>query len=98
MLTNPPVPFDFCVADPISHLRDRWVNVRLAYCLNSVLNVKAVVAAFNQEPLSSRGLLCDYKPSDAIRMQLFEAPEDTDAGHGVQKCSGAVLVQDQECK
>ena len=25
------------------------VNVRLAKCLNSVLNVKAVVAAFNQE-------------------------------------------------
>ena len=24
------------------------VNARLAYCLNSVLNVKAVVAAFNQ--------------------------------------------------
>ena len=25
------------------------VNVRLAYCLNSVLNVKALVGAFNQE-------------------------------------------------
>ena len=25
------------------------VNARLAYCLNSVLNMKAVVAAFNQE-------------------------------------------------
>ena len=25
------------------------MNARLAYCLNSVLNVKAVVAAFNQE-------------------------------------------------
>ena len=30
-------------------LRDPGVNARLAYCLNSVLNVKAVVAAFNQE-------------------------------------------------
>ena len=30
-------------------LRDRGVNARLALCLNSVLNVKAVVAAFNQE-------------------------------------------------
>ena len=29
--------------------RDRGVNARLAWCLNSVLNVKAVVAAFNQE-------------------------------------------------
>ena len=27
----------------------RGVNARLAWCLNSVLNVKAVVAAFNQE-------------------------------------------------
>ena len=36
MLTNPPVPFDFCVADPIS----RW---------ETVLNVKALVGAFNQE-------------------------------------------------
>ena len=27
----------------------RGVNVHLAQCLNSVLNVKAVVAAFNQE-------------------------------------------------
>ena len=30
-------------------LRDRRVNARSASCLNSVLNVKAVVAAFNQE-------------------------------------------------
>ena len=30
-------------------LRDRGVHARLAYCLNSVLNVKAVVAAFNKE-------------------------------------------------
>ena len=34
-------------------LRDRGVNARLAQCLNSVLNVKAVVAAFR-----------DYEPSD----------------------------------
>ena len=27
----------------------RGVNVRLAYCLNSVLNVKALVGAFNQK-------------------------------------------------
>ena len=30
-------------------LRDRGVNVHLAQCLNSVLNVREVVAAFNQE-------------------------------------------------
>ena len=47
-------------------LRDRGVNARLALCLNSVSNVKAVVAAFNQEKalVTSRGLLRDYKPSD----------------------------------
>ena len=42
MLTNPPVPYDLCVGVP-------WVNARLAECLNSVLNVKALVGAFNQE-------------------------------------------------
>ena len=26
-----------------------WVDVRLAFCLNSVLNVKAIVGPFNQE-------------------------------------------------
>ena len=26
-----------------------WVNARLTWCLNSVLNVKALVGAFNQE-------------------------------------------------
>ena len=30
-------------------LRDRGVNAHLAKCLNSVLNVKALVGAFNQE-------------------------------------------------
>ena len=30
-------------------LRDRGVNVCLAKCLNSVLNVKALVGAFNQD-------------------------------------------------
>ena len=30
-------------------MRDRGVNARLAQCLNSVLNVKALVGAFNQE-------------------------------------------------
>ena len=30
-------------------MRDRGVNARLVWCLNSVLNVKALVGAFNQE-------------------------------------------------
>ena len=45
MLTNPPIPYD-----PISRLLYlSWVNARLASCLNSALNVKALVGAFNQE-------------------------------------------------
>ena len=42
-------------------LRDRGVNVRLAQCLNSVLDVKALVGAFNQEKalVGGRGLLRD---------------------------------------
>ena len=31
------------------HVYLPWVNTRLALCLNSVLNVKALVGAFNQE-------------------------------------------------
>ena len=48
MLTNLPVPCDFCVGDPILHLLTTY-NVCLAYYLNSVLNVKALVTTFNQE-------------------------------------------------
>ena len=44
MLTNLPILYDFCVGNGVD-----GVNARLAECLNSVLNVKAVVAAFNQE-------------------------------------------------
>ena len=42
----------------------RGVNTRLAQCLNSVLNMKAVVAAFN--------LLRDYEPSDGTFEALLE--------------------------
>ena len=37
MLTNLPIPYDFCV------------NAHLAYSLNSVLNVKVLEGTFNQE-------------------------------------------------
>ena len=50
-------------------LRDRGVNARLAYCLNSVLNVKAVVAAFNQE----KALVEASSVITNLRMELFEA-------------------------
>ena len=46
MLTNPPVSLH---RGPNFTLRDRGVNARLAKCLNSVLNVKALVGASNQE-------------------------------------------------
>merc|ERR1711994_255922 len=45
MLTNPPVPYDFCVGVPISHL----LTVGSTPVQHSVLNVKALVGAFNQE-------------------------------------------------
>ena len=45
------------------------VSVRLAKCLNSVLNVKAVVAAFNQE----KALVGAFSVITNLRMELFEA-------------------------
>ena len=45
------------------------VNACLAYCLNSVLNVKAVVAAFNQE----KALVGAFSVITILRMDLFEA-------------------------
>ena len=45
------------------HIYLTWVNTCLALCLNSVLNVKALEGAFNQEKalVANRGLLRDYK-------------------------------------
>ena len=48
MLTNQPVPYDFCVSDPISSL----LTVGSTPVKHSVLNVKALVGP-------SRGLLRD---------------------------------------
>ena len=45
MLTNPPVPYDFCAGVPISCL----LTVGSMPILHSVLNVKVLVGAFNQE-------------------------------------------------
>ena len=45
------------------------VNAGLAQCLNSVLNVKAVVAAFNQE----KALVGAFSVITNLRMELFEA-------------------------
>ena len=46
-----------------------WVNTCLAYCLNSVLNVKAVVAAFNQE----KALVGAFSMITNLQMELFQA-------------------------
>jgi len=50
-------------------LRDRGVNARLAWCLNGVLNVKAVVAAFSQE----WALVGAFSVIADLRMELFQA-------------------------
>ena len=55
-------------------LRDHGINTRLAKCLNSVLNVKAVVAAFNQE----KALVGAFSVITNLRMDLFEALESID--------------------
>ena len=48
MLTNLLIPYDLGVKIPISR-QLTMSNAYLALCLNSVLNVKALVGAFNQE-------------------------------------------------
>ena len=71
MLTNPPVLYDFCDSIPISCLLTvgRGVNARLAQCLNSVFNVKAVVATFNNE----KALVGAFSVITNLRMELFQA-------------------------
>ena len=45
------------------------VNAHLALCLDSVLNVKAVVATFNQE----KALVGAFSLITNLRMELFQA-------------------------
>ena len=50
MLTNPSIPYDLCIGILILEFTSiylLWVNAHLAMCLNSVLNVKALVGAFS---------------------------------------------------
>ena len=51
MQKSQPVPYDNCVGDPMSCLLSVGSKpiYNLAECLNSVLNVKVLVGAFNQE-------------------------------------------------
>ena len=44
MLTNLPIPYDLCIRVPIYYFLR--VTICLAYCLHSVLNVKALVGAY----------------------------------------------------
>ena len=60
MITKLPVSYELCVADLISRL-------------NSVLNVKTVVAAFNQE----KALVGAFSVLTNLRMELFQALLDT---------------------
>ena len=57
------------VITPNFTLRDCGVNACLAQCLNSVLNVKAVVAAFNQE----KALVGAFSVITNLRIDLFDA-------------------------
>ena len=46
------IPYDICVGIPFScriKLHRPWINARLTYCLNSVLNVEVLIGDFNQE-------------------------------------------------
>ena len=58
-------------------LRDRGVNAHLAKCLNSVLNVKAVVAAFNQE----KALVGAFSVITNLRMELFQTLVSSSSQH-----------------
>ena len=49
----------------LSYVYLPWVDARLAKCLNRYLNVKVVVAAFNQEKA--------FSVITNLRMDLFEA-------------------------
>ena len=55
------VPYDNCIADPISRLR---VNARLAQCLKCESGSSRFQPGEGPSRGPSRGLLCDYEPSD----------------------------------
>ena len=49
MLSNPPIPYEIFALASHFHVYLLWVNICSEKCLNSVLNVNALVGAFNQE-------------------------------------------------
>ena len=48
--------------------------VRPVWCLNSVLNVKALVGAFNQEKALLGDLSVIVKSSVKVRLKLYQQP------------------------
>ena len=62
---QPPVPYD----DPFSHL----LTVRSTSVKHSVLNVKALVGAFNQEMTPSEGFLRDCEIFGNLRITFVSS-------------------------
>ena len=89
MLTTLPIlsmPYDPCSHwHPNFTFTYRGVNAHLAQYLDSVLNMKVVVAAFNQEKalVTSRGLLRDSEPSFQALVPAAAAPHQ----HQPRQCA-----------
>ena len=64
-MVTKPVPNDLCIGVPISHL----LTMGSMSVLHSVLNVKAVVFAFNQEKVTAGA----FSVITNLRMDLFQA-------------------------
>ena len=55
------------------HIYLLWVNICLAWCLNSVLNVKALVGTFNQEKAPVGAFSVIVKSLRSFIEPLFQA-------------------------
>ena len=62
------------------------VERHLAWCLNSVLYVKAVVAAFNQE----EALVGAFSVITNLRMELFQALLNTPSIHPLLQAAAVI--------
>ena len=75
-----PVPDDNCIGPPISHLLT-VLRPCLAQCLNNVLNVKALVGAFNQEKALGPGDLFEALVWCFPRQPPLATDQTQAAGH-----------------
>ena len=76
MLTNLPVPYDLYAGIRISRLFTmHGVNAHLAYCLNSVLNVKCEISSKRFQPGKgpSRSLLRDFEIFAKLRLTFVSS-------------------------